>query len=95
MTFAAFRVPNFRLYCAGQAVSLVGTWMQGVAQSWLVLELTGSATLLGVVVAAQFVPVLVAAPYGGLVADRMDKRRLLLVTQATSASGNAIFTPMA
>jgi MFS family permease len=85
MTFAAFRVPNFRLYCAGQAVSLVGTWMQGVAQSWLVLELTGSATLLGVVVAAQFVPVLVAAPYGGLVADRMDKRRLLLVTQATSA----------
>jgi hypothetical protein len=66
--FAALAVPNFRPYFAGQAVSLVGTWMQVVAQSWLVLQLTGSGTLLG--------------PYGGLVADRMDKRRMLLGTQS-------------
>ena len=83
--FAALRVPNFRLYFFGQCVSLVGTWMQGVAQSWLVLQLTHSATLLGLVVALQFVPVLLGGPYGGLVADRVGKRRLLLVTQSTFA----------
>lgn len=80
--FAALAVPNFRLYFAGQAVSLVGTWMQAVAQSWLVLQLTGSGALLGLVAAAQFLPVLLLGPYGGLVADRADKRRLLLVTQS-------------
>ncbi|GAA2244112.1 MULTISPECIES: MFS transporter [Kitasatospora] len=84
--FAALRVPNFRLYFAGQSVSLIGTWMQAVAQSWLVLELTGSGTVLGLVVAAQFLPVLVGGPYGGLIADRADKRLLLMVTQATLAS---------
>ena len=56
--FAALAVPNFRLYLTGQAVSLTGTWMQVVAQSWLVLQLTGSGTLLGLVAAAQFLPVL-------------------------------------
>ena len=80
--FAALAVPNFRLYFAGQAVSLVGTWMQVVAQSWLVLQLTGSGALLGLVAAAQFLPVLLLGPYGGLVADRTDKRRLLLGTQS-------------
>ncbi|MGW3041730.1 MFS transporter [Kitasatospora sp. NPDC001159] len=84
--FAALRVPNFRLYFAGQSVSLVGTWMQAVAQSWLVLELTGSGTVLGLVVAAQFLPVLLGAPYGGLIADRTDKRLLLMATQTTLAS---------
>ncbi|MGW5353643.1 MFS transporter [Streptomyces sp. NPDC004031] len=79
--FVALREPNFRLYAAGQCVSLVGTWMQAVAQSWLVVELTGSGTVLGLVVAAQFLPVLLAGPYGGLLADRADKRRLLLCTQ--------------
>jgi MFS family permease len=83
--FEALRVPNFRLYFAGQAISLVGTWMQGVAQSWLVLQLSRSGTVLGFVVAAQFLPVLLAGPYGGLLADRADKRRLLLVTQSTLA----------
>lgn len=81
-TFAALGTPNYRRYFAGQAVSLVGTWMQTVAQAWLVLQLTGSATALGIVVAAQFVPVMLLAPYGGLLADRADKRRLLLVTQS-------------
>ena len=64
-------------------MSLVGTWMQTVALGWLVLELTGSGTALGAVVAAQFVPILLLGPYGGLIADRVDKRRLLLATQAT------------
>jgi MFS family permease len=80
--FAALAVPNFRLYLAGQAVSLTGTWMQVVAQSWLVLQLTGSGALLGLVAAAQFLPVLLLGPYGGLVADRADKRRLLMGTQS-------------
>ncbi|HVB41453.1 MAG TPA: MFS transporter [Streptosporangiaceae bacterium] len=82
-TFSALVVPNFRLYVAGQAVSLPGTWMQAVAQSWLVLQLTGSGAALGLVAAAQFLPVLVLGPYGGLIADRSDKRRLLLGTQTT------------
>ena len=79
--FAALGTRNFRLYFAGQTVSLIGTWMQAVAQSWLVLQITGSGTLLGLVAAAQFLPVLLLGPYGGLVADRSDKRRLLLCTQ--------------
>lgn len=80
--FAALAGRNFRLYFAGQAVSLIGTWMQVVAQSWLVLQLTRSGTLLGLVAAAQFLPVLLLGAYGGLVADRADKRRLLLGTQS-------------
>jgi MFS family permease len=81
-TFDALHTANYRRYFAGQAVSLVGTWMQTVAQGWLVLELTGSGTALGMVAAAQFLPLLLLAPYGGLLADRMDKRRLLLATQS-------------
>ena len=80
-TFSSLTIPNFRLYFIGQAISLVGTWMQMVAQAWLVLELTGSATMVGLVVAVQTLPVLVVGPYGGLVADRADKRRLLVVLQ--------------
>ena len=81
-TFSALEAPNFRRFLAGQAVSLVGTWMQTVALGWLVLELTGSGTALGMVVAAQFLPILLLGPYGGLLADRVDKRRLLMATQA-------------
>lgn len=80
-TFASLRTPNYRRYFAGQAVSLVGTWMQTVAQAWLVLELTGSGTALGLVAAAQFLPILLLAPYGGLLADRLDKRTILIATQ--------------
>jgi MFS family permease len=82
-TFAALRVRDFRLYFVGQAVSLVGTWMQSVALSWLVLELTHSGTMIGLVVAAQFLPVLLFGAYGGLLADRVEKRRLLQATQTT------------
>ncbi|MBV9594688.1 MAG: MFS transporter [Actinobacteria bacterium] len=81
-TFAAFAVPNYRHYIRGQAVSLIGTWMQSVAQSWLVLQLTGSATAVGLAVALQTLPVLLLGPYGGVVADRMDKRKLMLGLQA-------------
>lgn len=85
-TFAALAEPNYRRYFAGQAVSLAGTWMQAVAQSWLVLQLTHSGTWLGLVAAAQFVPVLLLAPYGGVLADRIDKRRMLMATQAAFAA---------
>ncbi len=81
-TFAALSVPNYRRYIAGQAVSLSGTWMQMAAQSWLVLTLSGSATTLGVIVALQTLPVLLLGPYGGVVADRVDKRRLMIALQA-------------
>jgi MFS family permease len=80
-TFAAMAVPNYRRYFFGQATSLVGTWMQMAAQSWLVLSLTGSAAALGVIVALQTLPVLLLAPYGGVIADRVDKRRLMVVLQ--------------
>lgn len=81
-TFAALRGPNFRRYITGQAVSLVGTWMQTVAQSWLVLQLTGSPTAIGVVLALQTVPMLLLGPYGGVIADRVDKRRLMIGLQS-------------
>ena len=81
-TFAALAVPNYRRYLAGQSASLVGTWMQTAAQAWLVLDLTGSATALGAVVALQALPVLLLAPYGGVVADRTDKRRLMIALQS-------------
>lgn len=84
-TFASMENPNYRKFFLGQAVSLVGTWMQSVAQAWLVLELTHSATWLGLAVALQFLPILVLGPYGGVVVDRVDKRRLLIGTQLAAA----------
>ena len=79
--FRSLRVRNYRLYAAGQLVSLTGTWMQRVAQDWLVLELTNSGTALGIVTALQFLPSLLFGLWGGLLADRYDKRKLLLATQ--------------
>lgn len=84
-TFSSLRVRNYRLWFVGQATSLSGTWMQQVAQGWLVLQLTGSGTALGLVVALQFVPLLVLGPVGGMAADRLDKRRVLVVTQSAAA----------
>ncbi|MGW0043232.1 MFS transporter [Rhodococcus sp. NPDC003348] len=80
-TFSSLAVPNYRIYFGGQAVSMIGTWMQSVAQSWLVLQLTGSGTALGSVVALQTLPVLLFGPYGGVVADRLDKRKLMIGLQ--------------
>ena len=82
VTFAALSVPNYRRYYGGQAISLIGTWMQMTAQAWLVLSLTHSSTTLGVIVALQTLPVLLLGPYGGVVADRVDKRRLSIALQA-------------
>ncbi len=82
-TFRSLRVRNYRLFAAGQVVSLSGTWAQRVAQSWLVLELTDNSGLaLGVATALQFLPVVLFGLYGGVLADRYDKRRLLLGSQA-------------
>jgi MFS family permease len=77
----AMRHRNYRLFYGGQLVSLIGTWMMTVAQSWLVLQLTGDPFVLGVVAAAQFMPVLVLGLFGGLIADSLPKRRTLVGTQ--------------
>src|SRR5712692_10851954 len=82
--FLALRHRNFRLFWTGQLISLIGTWMQTTAQAWLVLELTHSALLLGLVGALQFLPVMVFSLFGGVLADRVPKRTLLLVTQSVA-----------
>ncbi len=85
-TFRSLRVRNYRLYFIGQGVSLTGTWMQSVAQAWLVLKLSGGGLALGIVTALQFLPILVAGPWGGVIADRADKRRLIVLTQSLSGA---------
>lgn len=79
--FSSLKVRNYRLFFAGQVVSNIGTWMQRIAQDWLVLSLTGSATAVGVTTALQFLPMLLFGLYGGVLVDRLNKRRALLVTQ--------------
>lgn len=81
--FSALRHRDFRLFWTGQMVSLLGTWMQNVGQSWLVLTLTDSAFLLGLVSAAQFLPVLFVSLFAGVLIDRSSKRNLLLITQGS------------
>jgi MFS family permease len=83
-TFAALSVRNFRLFFIGQLISVSGTWMQSVAQGWLVLQLTGSSVDLGFAIALQYVPILLFGTYGGLVADRQEKRRILYCTQSAA-----------
>lgn len=82
----ALAYPPFRRYLAAQSVSLIGTWMQGAAQAWLVLQLTGSAVLLGTVSAVQFMPVLVLSLLAGALADQVNRRRLLILTQSALAA---------
>lgn len=84
-TFSSLNVPNYRLYFFGQIVSMSGTWIQSVAQMWLVYQLTNSGFALGVVTALQFMPVLLAGMWGGIVADRFDKRKILIATQSAAA----------
>ncbi len=81
-TFSSLGIKNYRLYFIGQAISLSGNWMQTVGLAWLVLELTHSGTILGLVIAAQFLPILFFAPIGGVITDRLPKRNILYVTQA-------------
>lgn len=85
-TFRSLRVRNYRLFVGGQIVSLIGTWMQFIAQDWLVLQLSGdSGAALGLVLALQFTPVLLLSLYGGKLADRYDKRRLIIIANASWA----------
>ena len=83
-TFSALRHRNYRLFFFGQMISQIGTWMQTTAQAWLVLELTHSALLLGLVGVLQYLPVMVFSLFGGVLADRFPKRTLLLVTQSVA-----------
>jgi MFS family permease len=88
-TFRSLRNPNYRRYALGSLVSNTGTWMQRVAQDWLVLRLTdGSGTALGITTGLQFLPVLLLSPYAGVIADRFPKRRLLQLTQVTMAAAS-------
>src|SRR5882762_10615728 len=80
--FRSLRHRNFRLYWNGQLVSLIGTWMQSVAQGWLMHRLTNSAFMLGVLGFMQFLPVLLLSLWAGVIVDSMDKRKLLLITQS-------------
>ncbi len=84
-SFDSLSVPNYRRYFAGQLVSLSGTWMQTVAAIWLILSLTDSGIAVGLTTALQFLPMLLFGAWGGLLADRMSKRRLLILTQALMA----------
>jgi MFS family permease len=81
-TFASLRIRNFRYYFAGQSLSLIGTWMQSITQSWLVFTRTHSGFQVGLVVALQTLPILLFGPFGGTIADRFGKYRVLLYTQA-------------
>ena len=83
-TFSALANRNYRLFFFGQVVSVSGTWMQSVGQAWLVLKLTNSGTALGLVIALQTLPVLLGGLWGGVVADRFNKRRVLVVTQVAA-----------
>jgi len=84
--FRALHVRNYRIYAAGALVSNIGTWMQRVAQDWLVLQLTGSGTALGITTGLQFLPMLLLSPIAGVVADRFPKRKVLVVTQLMMAA---------
>jgi MFS family permease len=84
-SFDSLEVPNYRRYFVGQLISLSGNWMQTVTAIWLVLSLTGSGLAVGLTTALQFLPMLLLGAWGGLIADRVPKRRLLIITQALMA----------
>ncbi|WP_083974878.1 MFS transporter [Kitasatospora mediocidica] len=93
--FSSLKVRNYRYFFAGQIVSNTGSWMQRIAQDWLVLSLTGSPLAVGITTAMQFLPTLLLGLFGGVLADRMPKRRLLIVTQGLMgllAAGLAVLT---
>src|ERR1700730_8942848 len=83
-TLRALRHRNFQLFFSGQLISLVGTWMQNIAQDWLVYRLTGSSLLLGTVAFASQIPIFLLAPVAGIVADRWNRHRIVIATQSAS-----------
>ena len=88
---SSLRHRNYRMFFFGQLVSVMGTWMESVAQSFLVLDLTHSGTQLGLTLAVRFLPMLLFGPMGGLFADRRDKQRILYVTQTLAGLVSAVF----
>src|SRR5246127_4974015 len=83
-TFRALRHRNFQLFFSGQLISLIGTWMQNIAQAWLVYSMTHSPILLGAIGFASQIPAFLAAPFGGEVADRWSRHKLVIATQVSS-----------
>ena len=89
-TFRAISVRNYRLYFTGQVISVSGTWMQTVAQAYLILfPLHGTGVDVAIATSLQFLPMLLLGPFGGLIADRLDKRKVLYATQATAGDPGA------
>jgi MFS family permease len=84
-TFISLKVANFRIFAVGHFVAVIALWMQRIAQDWLVLQLSGSVTAVGITVALQFLPSLLLGPWGGMVADRFAKRRILILCQTLAA----------
>ncbi|MFP5313499.1 MAG: MFS transporter [Actinomycetes bacterium] len=84
-TFISLKVPNFRIFAAGHFIAVIAIWMQRIAQDWLVLQLSGSVTAVGITVALQFLPSLLLGPWGGMVADRFAKRKILILCQGMAA----------
>src|SRR5512135_3119426 len=91
-TLRSLRNRNYRLFFMGQGISLIGTWMQNIAMGWLIYTKTGSPFWLGIVGFSSQVPVFLAAPIGGVLADRWNKRKILLVTQSLSLLQALILT---
>ena len=81
-TFAALRMRNYRFYVVAQFISNTAGWSQRIAVDWLVLEITGSVTLVGLTIALQFLPTLLLGPWAGVIADRFPRRRVLLLCQS-------------
>ncbi|WP_461172939.1 MFS transporter [Arthrobacter sp. Z1-9] len=84
-TFISLRVPNFRIFAIGHFIAVIAIWMQRIAQDWMVLQLSGSVTAVGITVALQFLPSLLLGPWGGMVADRFAKRKILILCQSMAA----------
>ncbi len=84
-TFISLSVPNFRIFAIGHFIAVIALWMQRIAQDWLVLELSGSVTAVGITVALQFLPSLLLGPWGGMIADRFPKRKILMLCQSVAA----------
>ncbi|MGE9516314.1 MAG: MFS transporter [Solitalea-like symbiont of Tyrophagus putrescentiae] len=82
--FSSFRFHNYRLYFFGQAISLLGTWIQRTATSWLVYRITNSAFMLGIITFAFLIPIMILSPYGGAISDNYNKYKILLITQVLS-----------
>ncbi|MBM9461981.1 MFS transporter [Aeromicrobium sp. YIM 150415] len=94
-TFASLRTPNYRIYAGGALVSNIGTWLQRIAQDWLILALTGSGTMLGICTGLQLLPSLLLTPWAGAIADRWPRRRILRYTQIAMALPSLVLGTMA